>query len=92
MEVPRLVVELELLLLAYTTATATSDLSCICNLHHSSWQHQILNPLSGAKDPTRILMDTSWFVTAEPRRELQEFIFTYYISFVLWFVSREHMG
>jgi len=59
MEVPRLGVELELQLLAYTTATATLDLSCICNLHHSSWQHRILNPLSKARDQTHILMDSS---------------------------------
>ena len=45
MEVPRLGVELELYLLAYTTATATWDLSCICKLHHSSRQHLILNSL-----------------------------------------------
>ena len=50
MEVPRLGVELELLLPAYTTATATWDLSHICNLHHSSQQHRILNPLSRARD------------------------------------------
>ena len=30
----------------YTTATAMPDLSCAYNLHHSSWQLQILNPLS----------------------------------------------
>ena len=42
------------------TAIATSDPSNVCNLHHSSWQHQILNPLSGARDRTCILMDTSW--------------------------------
>ena len=29
------------------------------NLHHSSVQHQILNPLSEARDRARILMDTS---------------------------------
>ena len=33
MEVPKLRVESELQLLAYTTATATPDLSHICNLH-----------------------------------------------------------
>ena len=44
----------------YTTATAMPDLSCICDLHHSSWQHQILNPLNRARDQTSILMDTSW--------------------------------
>ena len=59
MEVPRLEVELELQLLAYTTATATRDLSHIFNLHHSSQQHQILNPLSGARDRTHVLMDIS---------------------------------
>ena len=58
-EVPRLVIELELQLLAYTTATATGDPSCICDLHHSSLQSQILNPLSGAMDQTCILLDTS---------------------------------
>ena len=36
MEIPRLGVESELLLLVYTTATETRDLSCICDLHHSS--------------------------------------------------------
>ena len=50
MEVPRLGVELELQLLAYTTAKATRDLRRICNLHHSSPQCQILNPLSEARD------------------------------------------
>ena len=56
MEVTRLGVELELQLLAYTTATAIQDTSHICNLHHSSWQHQIPNPLSEARDQTLNLM------------------------------------
>ena len=60
MEVPRLGVKLELQLLAYTTTTAMQDLSCICELHHSSGQHQIPDPLSKARDQTCILMDTSW--------------------------------
>ena len=47
MEVPRLGVELELQPLAYATATAMQDPSHVCNLHHSSWQCQILNPLTG---------------------------------------------
>ena len=60
MDVPRLWVESELQWPAYTTATARPDPSRICNLHHSSWQHWILNPLSEAGDQTRILVDTSW--------------------------------
>ena len=58
-EVPRLEGELQLQLPAYTTATAMPDLSCTCNLHHSSWQRRILNPLNKAKDQTHILMETS---------------------------------
>ena len=56
MVVPRLEVESELQLLAYTRATATSDLSRISDLYHSSRQHQILNPLSEARDRTSNLM------------------------------------
>ena len=41
------------------TATATPDPSRICDPHHSSWQHQILNPLSKARDQTCLLMDAS---------------------------------
>ena len=58
-EGPRLGVESELQLLAYATATATWDPSHICDLHHSSWQRWILNPLSKAGDQTCVLMDTS---------------------------------
>ena len=60
MEFPRLGVEMELQLPAYTTATATGDPSLVCDLHHSPWQHRILNPLSKARDRTHVLMDTSW--------------------------------
>ena len=66
MEVPRLGVRSELQLLAYTTATATPDPSFVCNLHHSSWQHQILNPLSEARDGTCVLVDVR-FVSSELR-------------------------
>ena len=59
MEAPRLGVESELQLPAYTTATATSDPSRICDPYHSSWQCQILNPLSEVKDQTCKLMNTS---------------------------------
>ena len=71
MKVPRLGVESELRLLAYSTATAMPDPSGVCDLHHRSWQHQILNPLSEARDGTLVLMDTVRFVTTESQRELQ---------------------
>ena len=58
MEIPRLGVELELQLLAYTTAIAKQDLSGDCNLHHSLGQHWILNP-SKDRNGTHILMDPS---------------------------------
>ena len=52
--------------ICYTLATycvfcepATGDPSHICDLCHSSQQHRILNPLSKARDRTRILMDVS---------------------------------
>jgi len=50
MEIPRPGVESELQLLAYATVIATQDLSLICDLHHSSQQHLILDPLSEARD------------------------------------------
>ena len=59
MKVPRLGVELELQLPAYTTAIATQNPKHICNLHHSSWQHQILNLLREVRVRTHILTDTS---------------------------------
>ena len=52
MEVPRLGVQSEREPPAYTTATATQDPSRICKLHHSSWQCQVINPLSGSRDQT----------------------------------------
>ena len=59
-EVPRPGIKLELQLPAYTTATAMPYLSCLCDLHHSSWQRQIAKPLIEARDGTCILMDTNW--------------------------------
>ena len=55
MEVPRLGVESELQLLAYTTATETH----ICNVYHSSQQPPILNPLSKDRGWICVLMNTS---------------------------------
>ena len=71
MDVPKLGDESKLQLPACTTATATwlrirccHELWCrspnrVCDLHHSSWQHLILNPMSKARDRTCILMDPS---------------------------------
>ena len=64
MEVPRLGAESELQLLDYTTATAAQDLSRSCDLHHSSRQRRILNPL---REASWILVG---FITAAPLQEL----------------------
>ena len=56
MEVPRLGVQSELQLLVYTTATAMQDPNHVWDLHQSSWQSQIFNPLSEARDRTCNLM------------------------------------
>ena len=59
MNVPRLRIESEELQLpAYITATATPDPSHVCDLYHSSWQLQIFNPVSKARDRTHVLMGT----------------------------------
>ena len=70
-EVPSLGVGLELQLPAYATAIATPDSSHICDLPFSSRQYQILNPLSEARDQTRILMDQ----TTEPQWELLSILY-----------------
>ena len=49
-------VQSELQFLGYSTAAATQDLRCVCNLHHSSWHCHILNPLREARDQTCNLM------------------------------------
>ena len=59
MKVPGLGVESELLPLAYAIAKATRDPKHICDLHQSSRQLRIHNPLLETKDWTYILMDTS---------------------------------
>ena len=51
--------------------------SHICNLHHNSWHCQILNPLSKARDPTYISLDTSrvcyhWLTMGTPGFEIFE--------------------
>jgi len=73
MEVPRQGVESQLQLPVYTTARETRDLSCVCDLHHTSPQRRIFNPLSEARDWTRNLMDASqfrfcWATRGTPRK------------------------
>ena len=52
-----------------------SDLSHICNLHHSSWQHRILTHWARPGiEPTSSWMLVT-FVSAEPQRELSEILF-----------------
>mgnify|MGYP007071218179 CR=1 FL=1 len=63
-------VELELQLLVYAAASAMRDLSSVCDLHHSSQQCRILKPLSGGRDWTCILMDTSQVRSSVPQWEL----------------------
>ena len=71
MEFPRLGGQIGTAAAGLATATATWDLSHVCDLHHSSWQHRILNPLSETRDWTCILMDPSqvcycWVTTGAP--------------------------
>ena len=69
MEVLRLGVESELQLPAYIKATAMPDPSLVSDLQHPSGQHQILNPVSGARAQTHILMDASWVYNQLNRKE-----------------------
>ena len=55
MDIPRLEVESELQLQAYTTVTATPDPSGIWDLCCSLWQHWIFNPLRPGIKPTSSL-------------------------------------
>ena len=75
MEVPRLGVELELQLPAYTTATAMPDPpdpSHVCDLPPRSWQYWILNPLSEeARDRTCNPVVSSWIHFCCATTELQ---------------------
>ena len=59
MEVSSLGIKPEVKLLAYTTAAATPHLSHVCNLHHSSGQDRIVNPLSQPRDQTWVLTHIS---------------------------------
>ena len=90
-EVPRLAVELELQPPTTAIATATWDLSHVCDLHHSSQQRRILHPLSEARDPTCNLMDESqirfhWATMGTPRTLL--FLRSPWNYWKLWFAAK----
>ena len=83
-EVPGLGIESELQLQAYSIATAMPDLSCVCNLCSSVWQHQVHNPRSNAKDRSCILtllcrFSTCWATTGTP-----SVLLTTTWTFILW--------
>ena len=59
-------VELELQLPAYSTVTATWDLSRVCDLLRSSRQRWIPDPLSQVRDQTHVFMILVGFVSAAP--------------------------
>ena len=65
MEVPRLGVESELQLPAYTTATAMGGPNLIFDVHRSSQQCWLLNPPSEASNPQLLV----GFVSSVPPRE-----------------------
>ena len=67
---PRLGVESELQLQVYTTATAMQDPNCICNLHHSLWQHWIPDPLNEARNWTAFSWILVGLISAVTWREL----------------------
>ena len=89
MEVLGLAVESELQLPACTTATATLDLSHICDPYHRLWQCRIFNPLSKARDRACILMDTvSGSSPAEPQWESLNYY--YILDEVIKFLSSKN--
>ena len=71
MEVPQARGPIGAVVATLATATEMPDPSLVWDLHHSSWQHRILNPLSESRDQTCDLMDTSqihffWVTTGTP--------------------------
>ena len=96
MEVPRLGVKSELQPPAFTTATAMWDPSCLCDLHHSSRQRQILDPPSKARVKPTSSWLLRWFFPPASQQELHTIlwgvcsmslrylglIFTFFTSFL----------
>ena len=72
---------------AYATATATWDPSHVFDLHHRSWQHRILNPLSKARDRTHIFMDISWVLNPLSHNRTPYGACLFSSSFDVWMIT-----
>ena len=83
MEVSRLGGESKLLLMAYATAIAMPDPSHIFNLHQSSQQCQILNPLIKTRDWTHNLMVPSRICFRYATMETP-FFFNFFLGGLTW--------
>ena len=78
-----------LYLLSYSAATATRDVSHLCDLQHTSWQCRIHNPVSKARDRTQVFVDTSrvryhWATTGSPG--MCNFSILFYFILLFFFV------
>ena len=79
-EVPRLGIRSELQPPAYSIATAIPDPSRVCDLHHSSRQLHIHNPLSKARDRTCNLIKSILFKLNIFLSSFSFFVFQGFIS------------
>ena len=75
-----------------TTATATPDPSYDCDLHHSSRQHRLFNPLSEAGIGPASKWILVRLVPAEPRRELQNCIYCPDLPPVIYVFSADSLN
>jgi len=72
----------------YTTATATRDPSCVCELHHSSQQGQIVNPLSQAGIEPAIARFLVGFISPGHHGN-SLFFFFFFFEFLESYVERD---
>ena len=85
---------------AYTTATAPRDPSPVCDLRHSSWQRWNLNPLSKARDWTRLFTGASqihyrWAMTGTPLAfflKRMEYISVVFLLIICWRIIFDMLG
>ena len=87
MEVPKLGADSELQLLAYTTATAMPDLSCVCDVCLSLLQCQIFDPgIEPASSWILIGFLTHWATMGTPKENLliMRFLISWRYGHYLW--------